>query len=247
MLYTASYGTGEILAVSLRDGVLGEILCHTCNAGSSVNPRRQTCAHPHSVWLDPEETHLYLCDLGTDEVLSWPLEEDGTLRIAEKKSLRVPAGYGPRHMAFSPRGRFVYILCEMAYHVLVLRRQKDGTLQLLRDVALGADIPVEEQSGGAIRLLGKTLYCSNRGKNTSRIDVLSLNIPDCPIPRGKALTDCMCPRDFALTVGEAILVCGNQTEDTLSIFRKNDAQNTMEYFWGVSGVPKPVCIVMLEK
>lgn len=241
VVYTASYGTGEILAVRVKDGRFGEILSHTQNAGSSVNPKRQTCAHPHSVWLSPDEKYLYLCDLGTDEVIRWPVDGEGRIVTEQRQSLSVPAGYGPRHMVFSKDGSRAFVLTEMIWHVLEVAVSGD-TMTLLRDVSLEGDIPREDQGGGAIRLSadGKTLYCSNRGKENSRIAVLDADT----LKLRETQRDCLWPRDFILTQEEEYLLCCNQQEDSVSIFRKNG--DGFDFFWNVKNLPSPVCIVELH-
>ena len=242
VIYTTSYGTGEILAVRVTEGVFGEILSRTQNVGSSVNPKRQTCAHPHSTWLAPDESKLYVCDLGTDEVLSWPLTEAGEICVSEKTRLSVPAGYGPRHMVFSADGEWAYVLCEMHYHLLVLRCSSGG-IELANDISLEKSIPDAEWGGGAIHIShdGTTLFCSNRGKY-SRVDVLSLINPAEPCWQS-SLTDCSWPRDFCVTDEGQYVICANQTDDTLSFFGRQSGKMNYSFLGKVSGVPTPVCLL----
>ena len=240
VVYTASYGTGEIMAIRVQEGRFGELLSYTRSSGSSVNPRRQTCAHPHSLWLDPEEKFLYLCDLGTDELLRFSIGEQGEL--LEKEALSVPAGYGPRHLVFSPDGSKAWVLTEMIWHLLEVDISGEKMV-LTKDISLESDIPRDAQGGGAIRIAadGKELYCSNRSKEHSRIVVLdakTLEVKD-------ILTDCMWPRDILLTREEAWLLCGNQMEDSISIFRKTEAG--WEFHWKISDLPTPVCLVELDR
>lgn len=244
VLYTISYGTGEILAVSVgSDGKLDKVISDTQNTGSSIHPKRQTCAHPHSVWLAPDATKLYVCDLGTDEVLSWPLTQTGEICVSKKTRLSVPAGYGPRHMVFSPDGKWGYVLCEMHYHVLVLKCN-NSELELVNDISLEKNIPNEECGGGAIRISqdGKLLFCSNRGSKNSRIDILSLNNPTEPCWEN-SLTECNWPRDFCVTKDDQYLICANQTENTLSIFNRQPGKMKFTLCGKVSSIPTPVCLL----
>ena len=239
-LYTASYGTGEILALEIKNGKFGHILSSTQSVGSSVNPLRQTCAHPHGLWLSRDEKHLFLSDLGTDEVLSWPLEPKGRLVLQEKRSFSIPAGYGPRHMTFDPDENRAYLVTEMAYHILEFAVY-GGELTLLRDISLENDIPRNEQGGGAIRLSsnGRWLFASNRSVNHSRIDVLSTDY----MTRVVTLTECLFPRDFILSRDEEFLICGNQKENSVSIFRQSN--RNWNHFWTVNNIPTPACIIEL--
>lgn len=239
VVYTASYGTGEILAFRVHDGRFGEMISYQRSSGSSVNPRRQTCAHPHSLWLDEEETYLYLCDLGTDEILRFPIGEKGEL--LEREVLSVPAGYGPRHLVFSPDGKQVWVLTEMIWHLLEVDIST-GKMVLTRDISLEGQIPRDSQGGGAIRLSadGKTLFCSNRSKDHSCIRILS--VPEMRVIQ--TLTDCQWPRDFLLTKDGKHLICANQTDNSVSIFQKKD--NTWQFHCKIDQLPTPVSILEWE-
>lgn len=234
VLYTASYGTGEILAIALADGKFGQILSRTRNVGSSVDPRRQTCAHPHSVWLTPDEKRLFLCDLGTDEVVSWPLDDHGRIVVEERRSLAMPKGYGPRHLVFSPDGSKAWVLTEMAWHVLEITLS-DGSF---RDISLEGTLPRAEQGGGAIRLTSDGhLLCSNRSMLNSRIDLLDTRT----MAVTETLTRCLWPRDFCLSRDENWLLCANQKADSCSLFRKNG--ECWEFAQEIEGIPEPACVL----
>lgn len=241
VLYTASYGTGEILAISVSNGKFGSILSYTKNVGSSIDPKRQTCAHPHSVRLSPDEDFLFLCDLGADQILSWPLDATGKLISEKKQCLSVPAGYGPRHMTFSADGKRGFVITEMAWHALEMAIS-GGKMTLLRDISLEGTIPKPEQGGGGIRLSQdeKTLFCSNRGNISSCICTLSV----VDMVKRQTLTDCNWPRDFILTRDQRYLICGNQAEDSLSVFSKKEP-DSWALFWKIPGIPFPVCITEL--
>jgi len=241
VVYTASYGTGEIMAIRVQDGKFCEILSYTRSSGSSVNPRRQTCAHPHSLWLSPGEKYLYLCDLGTDELLRWSIGQQGELLA--KEALSLPAGYGPRHLVFSPEGSKAWVLTEMIWHLLEVDISAEKMV-LTRDISLEGNIPRESQGGGAIRLSndGKQLFCTNRSKDHSCIKVLDADTLEVK----ETLTDCMWPRDILLTADGNYLLSGNQTADSISIFRKN-SDGKWEYDWRVTDIPTPVCIAEWDR
>ena len=129
-------------------------------------------------------------------------------------------------------------MTEMIWHLLEVDIS-GGKMVLTRDISLEGDIPRDAQGGGAIRLSedGSQLLCSNRSKEHSCIRVLS--VPDLQIVR--TLTDCVWPRDFILTRDGEFLICGNQTEYSVSILRKTDEGWTFD--WKAEGIPTPVCIL----
>ena len=97
----ASYGSGTIASLPiLPDGSLGEPTAVIQHSGTGPDAKRQEKAHAHAVYHVGE--FVYACDLGTDDIFIYRYDSAaGTLTPHESKSGRVPAGGGPRHMAFS--------------------------------------------------------------------------------------------------------------------------------------------------
>jgi 6-phosphogluconolactonase len=133
----AGRGSVSVLPIA-SDGRLGEATQHLEHAGAGPNPHRQTASHPHSVTLTPDGTHAIVADLGTDELVIYPiapggagLVESGAMRVA------VAAGQGPRHLAFAPPaphgttravgGRFGYLVTEMGSRLVAYRWEAGDT------------------------------------------------------------------------------------------------------------------------
>jgi len=101
-LFAANYGSGSVAAFSIRkDGGLGEASAFVQHAGSSP--------HAHMVVPSPDNRFLLVADLGLDEVFVYSFNTaKGTLTQASAATL--PPGSGPRHIAYSPNGRFAFVL-----------------------------------------------------------------------------------------------------------------------------------------
>jgi 6-phosphogluconolactonase len=113
-LLTANYGSGSIAALPIQaDGALaepGEVIQHK---GSSVNPQRQAGPHGHFIIPDPANRFALACDLGLDQVLVYRLDPaKATLAPNDPPFAAVKPGSGPRHLAFHPSGRFVFLISE---------------------------------------------------------------------------------------------------------------------------------------
>ena len=117
-LLVTNYTSGT-LAVVVRDGdglaPGGQLFGHE---GHGPVADRQVGPHAHFVALAPGGAHVLVVDLGTDQIRRYARTPDG-LR-PDGIAATLPAGTGPRHLAFSADGRFAYVVGELdvAVHVL---------------------------------------------------------------------------------------------------------------------------------
>ena len=114
-LLAANYGSGSIAALPIQaDGTLGEPGAVIQHQGSSVNPQRQAGPHAHFITPDPANRFALTCDLGLDQVLVYRLDPaKSTLAANDPPFAAVKPGSGPRHLAFHPSGRYVFLINEM--------------------------------------------------------------------------------------------------------------------------------------
>ncbi|WP_122550077.1 lactonase family protein [Pseudomonas viridiflava] len=75
----------------------------------------KTGMHAHSVRTDPSNRFAYAGNLGVDRVLQYRLEpKNGKLVPIGEGYVTVPENTGPRHLAFAPNGKFLYVVGEMS-------------------------------------------------------------------------------------------------------------------------------------
>ncbi|WP_122735771.1 lactonase family protein [Pseudomonas viridiflava] len=75
----------------------------------------KTGMHAHSVRTDPSNRFAYAGNLGVDRVLQYRLEpKDGKLVPIGEGYVTVPENTGPRHLAFAPNGKLLYVVGEMS-------------------------------------------------------------------------------------------------------------------------------------
>ena len=91
----------------------------------------KTGMHAHSVRTDPSNRFAYAGNLGVDRVLQYRLEpKDGKLVPIGEGYVTVPENTGPRHLAFAPNGKFLYVVGEMSGTVTAfLINDKTGGLK----------------------------------------------------------------------------------------------------------------------
>src|SRR6266849_5431705 len=109
-LFVANYSSGNVVAFPiLADGRLGEHTALVKDQGATgPNKERQEAPHAHWIEVSSDNRFAFVADLGLDEVLMYRLDAtSGTLIPNEPAFARLKAGFGPRHLAFHPNGRFV--------------------------------------------------------------------------------------------------------------------------------------------
>lgn len=230
-LLVANYESGSVVAVALEpDGRLGPEHARVQHAGSSVHPQRQAGPHAHMVACDPVTGDVLVADLGLDAVLSYRLTESG---LAERPGTRIdaPPGTGPRHLAFHPDGRHLFVVGELNSTVLTLRRAGDRFVLAGVTSTLGPASAAGDSLAAAIRVAasGRHVFVSNRGDDT--IAMLRFDPGGAPTagaaPAGPpALTLVHLqpaggrgPRDFCLTPDGGHLVVANQDSHNLVVLR----------------------------
>jgi 6-phosphogluconolactonase len=70
----------------------------------------KTGLHAHSIRTDHSGRFVYVGNLGVDRVLQLRIEEDGELSPIGDGHVELAGG--PRHLAFSPNGKFLYVIGE---------------------------------------------------------------------------------------------------------------------------------------
>jgi 6-phosphogluconolactonase len=183
--------------------------------GAVEAPAVQVLATPpnaHCIVVDRTNRHVYATSLGGDLVMQLGFDAaSGRITPADPSGVRSKPKAGPRHLAFAPDGRFLYLINELdgtvnAYEV----DARSGALTERQTVALlPADFPAKPSAADLhITPDGRFLYGSERASNTIAgfaVDPLSGrltplgSVPTEPPPRGFRID----PRGrFLLAVGQ---------------------------------------------
>jgi len=111
----ANYDGGSVATFPVHpDGTLGEAADFVEHRGSSADKERQAAPHAHWIGTSPDNRFALAADLGLDEILIYHFSATkGTLAPNDPAFAKLSPGSGPRHLAFHPNGKFVYLLTEM--------------------------------------------------------------------------------------------------------------------------------------
>ena len=247
----ANYGSGSVAALPLgEDGRLGEVSVAIQHHGSSVNPQRQAGPHAHFIAPDPLSQFALACDLGLDKVLVYRLNQPGTVLSAnEPPSITVNPGSGPRHLAFHPDGRHVYLANEMASTMTVFEyHAKTGTLKELQTISLLPEGFKGQSTAAEVQVhpSGKFVYASNRGDDS--IAVFGVEPQDATLKLIEHHSSGgRTPRHFAVDPTGRWLLVENQDSDNIVVLRIAEDTGRLMTTGQVVEVGSPVCLVFAGK
>ncbi|MEM9157502.1 MAG: lactonase family protein [Verrucomicrobiota bacterium] len=242
----ASYGDAVVSVLSTEDdGSVGEPVFTTQHEGTSgVRPDRQEAAHAHSIYADPTNEYVFVCDLGKDQIVVYRLnKETGELGEGPMAFARTNPGAGPRHLAFHRNGKWVYSINELEGSVTHF--VWDALQGTLLERASTDTLPEEFEGGNTTAEIlvssdGRFVYGSNRGHDSlvvysvdQETGVLTLvQREDC---RGQH------PRNFNIDPTGKVLVCANRDTDNVSFFKIDEASGKIEYV-KEAGVKAAICV-----
>jgi 6-phosphogluconolactonase len=157
------------------DGTLGPI-CYQVQHKGPVGPHPlQRNQHTHFVTFDPGLRYVLINDKGIDRVMVYTFNgETGELTPNDPPFAQMRSGKGPRHMAFHPNGRWLYINGEEDKTITAFRYDGErGVLEEMQHLStLPDDAPNDPDYNTAHILVGpggKFVYVSNRYHNTVAI------------------------------------------------------------------------------
>lgn len=242
LLYTASYHGGFVSVYKEKaDGSL-ELADRVNHEGSSVH-KNQAAPHVHYTDLSPDGKYLLVCDLGTDEVYSYEISEDG--KLTQASCYTAKAGTGPRHLAFHPNKRFAYLLGELSSEIEVLAyNNEDGSFTFVDRIStIPESVAADTNSGAAIRVSmdGKYVYSSNRGHDSLAVFQISDNDFTLSLVE-HAPSEGNTPRDFNFAPGEGYIVVGHQDSDHLTLFERDSISGKLTLLQKDVYAPECVCV-----
>ena len=245
----ANYGGGSLVVFPiLSDGRLGQASAFVQHKGASVNPQRQEGPHVHSVYMSPDNRFVISADLGLDEVFVYGFDAaKGTLAPNIPPSATVSSGAGPRHFAFSPNGKFGYVIDELQSTVTPFSYEAArGALDVLQPVStLPQDFKGESTAAEVeVHPSGRFLYASNRGLDSIAVFAISSRKGTLTL-LAEVPTLGKTPRSFAIDPTGSYLFAANQDSDNVMQFRINPNTGLLTPTGQVLQVPSPVCVIFL--
>ncbi len=244
-----SSGTTAVLPVG-PDGSLQPASSVRQRSGSGPVQARQAGPHAHMILLDPAERFAYSVDLGADRVFIDRYDgAAGRLTPNEPDAITVEAGSGPRHAAWHPSGRVLYLLNELQATVAAFRVDAArGTLTAFQTVPARAAGARGDNSGAAIVVSpdGRFVYASNRGDDTVAVFAVDASTHGLTAA-GHVPTGGRVPRSIAIDPSGRWLIAANQRSGSLVVFRLDPATGLPEPTGVTAAVADPVCVLFAAR
>lgn len=195
-------------------------------------PGRQDGPHPHSVFVSPDDRFLIVNDLGNDALTVFHIDTaTAKLTPANPMLTGMRPGSGPRHLAFHPNGRWMYVINELDStldHLLWTTTHSIAhpqgllinTNTTVKTIAPG--FPADKNTAAEVMISadGNFLYASNRGEDTLVVFAIGDNGELKEIQRvpcgGKT------PRHFTFDPTFRWILCGNQDSASITVFRRDE-------------------------
>ena len=245
-MFVANYTSGSLAVFPLnKDGSIGALSQLVTDAGSSVVKGRQEGPHVHTAVLSPNEKYLLYADLGTDKlnIMRYKASRNPPLTPTTPAFVSTAPGNGPRHLAFSPDGKFVFLLQEIG-GIITTYSYDSGYLKDLESV----DMKTPEMKGNigaaAIHISpdGRFLYASNRG-NANNITQYAINPDNGHLTFvSRSNTVGRGPRDFVIDPTGKFLLIANQVGNNIIVYRLDPTTGIPIAVVSQTLLDSPVCL-----
>ena len=248
-LLVANYSGGSVSTFPIApDGRIGSASAFVQHSGSGPNKERQEGPHAHFIASSADNRFVFVVDLGLDEVVVYHFDPaSGSLIPNHPPFAKLAPGAGPRHLAFHPNGKFVYVLSEVNSTVTAFAYDAENgsfsTLQTLSTIP--KDFKARNDTAEiVVHPSGKFLYASNRGHDSIvefTIDPArgTLTLAGDFSTQGKE------PRNFALDPTGKFLLAANQESNNIVVFRIDQSTGALTAAGQIAQVPAPVDIVFV--
>lgn len=176
--FAANYSGGSFSAFTIApDGSLVDnndvYDCHTSACGPTGPVKdRQDAAHIHCANISPDNRFVLACDLGDDAIEVFPITPHSKHPLGKPTRVAARPGSGPRHVAFHPNGRWLYVVHELDATIELFDwksgklTRRDGTAIHTTD---GAPKPGDSGCEIAVSPNGRFVYHCTRGANTLEV------------------------------------------------------------------------------
>jgi 6-phosphogluconolactonase len=243
-LFTGNYSSGNFSLFPLSEnGKIATAKNNVQHFGKGPNTERQEGPHVHGTFLTNDNKYLLVPDLGIDKVMTYQFDAaTGNLTEAKEPFIQVPGGNGPRHLAFDPSEKHLYLVQELTGTIAAFTFA-DGKATLFQTISTLPQDYKGDMSSADIHVSpdGKYLYASNRG-DANNLAIYSIEAATGILKLvGHQSTLGKTPRNFNFDPTGNYLLVANQNSDNIVIFTIDHNTGLLTDTGKRINVPNPVC------
>lgn len=240
----ANYSGGSMSVFARNsDGSLSEAVQHITYKGASIHPTRQKQPYAHQALFSPCGKFLSVADLGTDMLHLYAYKPKNKAPLALSDSLKMHAGGGPRHAAFRPKSKHIYLLHELDATISTMSYKK-GKLVLQSNININ-QMPATENGAAQIILSPdqKFVYASNRG-SANTISVFKVLRNGNLQYVHEVSTEGIHPRNFNISPdGKYLFVANMRSANIVVMARDIESGKLSAPIMKIEGIAAPACLV----
>ena len=233
--FAANYSGGSFTAYALgADGLLkpptGSLDCRHNPACGTQGPvaDRQDASHMHCATVSPGNDFVLACDLGNDNIEVFAIHPGVANPLGAVERVAARPGSGPRHLAFHPNRRWVYVMHELDCTIEIFDWAVHGGKANLarREGTVVSTLPKGVKPNGAT---GCEILVADNGRfvytSTRKVDSLEVYAVDAKTGKLTEKQRVSCggavPRHIAFDPSRRWLLCTNQGSSTVTVFAHN--------------------------
>ncbi len=175
--------------------------------------------------------------------------DEGKLVAAAQPYVATAPGAGPRHMAFTPDAKHLFVINELGNTIACFRF--DANSQSFTSVSSASTLPADFQGSNTtaevcVHPNGKFVYGSNRGHDSicvMEFDAASGALKVVEIVSAGVKT----PRNFNLLGDGRWLIAVGQDSSTGQVFQVDAASGKLKPIGNAFDVPKSCCVLPVAK
>ncbi len=250
-IFAANYGSGHATALPVTGGEIQPASSVVIGEGNGPVERRQNGPHAHQVVLDPGQNFLLVPDLGTDKVMIYAFESSTGLLSANSHQayLHLTAGSGPRHLAFHPEGKLLFVVNELNYSLTACRW--DPSTGEMEEINTANTVDASHDGmkyPAAVRVHpnGKYVYASTRGENSC---ISTFRIAgDGSVERIQIMESVpFWPRDFQLDPSGRYLISAGERSNDIRLYTIDPESGLLSETQSTLELPAPANILFIPR
>ena len=221
----------------LGAGELPPAIGRARQTGTGPNAQRQERSHGHCALFSPNSRILWVADLGLDRLCAYTVDGAG-LRATPDRDVVFEGGRGPRHAAFHPDGKTIFVVHELRAGVSVCAF--DGARAThVETVDMAYPGPVDP---AALQVSpdGRHVYASVR--TAGEIVGFAVGEDRRLIEIGRWACGGKTPRDARLSPSGRHLLVANQDAGRVTVFRRDPLSGALIPTGEEIRAERPMCV-----